>query len=380
MSRPSVLALTTVAVMLAISAGEAAAYPHYQFSSGTDRCSECHLATAGGGLLTEWGRGELGDTLSRGGDGRFLHGLDLPGWLALGGDVRLAGLINETGADDGAEVAVFPMQLEAAARVGAAGWSATVILGLRGTARAAADRTDGDDAAVVRGAAVFSREHFVTYQPEAATWQVRAGRFAAPFGLRLADHTAYVRRYPGYGLYEETYGVGLAVLTDGSDLHVTAFMSDPIQWSVAPAAGAAVMYEQRGTGRALRGSARITAGEHEQRALVGVSATWLAAPSVVLLAELDGGWQRFAEAGEGRPTVTAYAGPTWLATRGVSVSVAAEAHAEDARLPAANRYAGSTTVAVLPWAHVEVSASARYQRIGTEDHATMAMLQLHYFP
>ncbi len=352
-----------VVLLLVGARGVAAAYPQYQFSSGTERCADCHVAPAGAGVLTEWGRGEMGETLAMGGDGRLLHAIDQPDWLAIGGGVRLAGLLSETGADNGARQALFPMQLEAAARAGTAAVSATVVVGVL------PDRT------------VFSREHFVTHQHDDGEWQVRAGRFAAPFGLRLADHTAYVRRYTGYGLYEETYGVGASHLGDRHDLHVTAFVTDPLQWSVERAAGAALLYERRSPGRALRGSARASAGERELRGLAGVSGTlWLDGPRLALLGELDGGWQVLRAAGEGRPTATAYLGPTWFPRRGVNLSVAAELHAEDLRLPEANRYAGSAALSVMPWAHVELAASARYQRIGTADHATTALLQVHLIP
>ena len=38
--------------------GAASAYPQFQFSSGTNRCSQCHFSPAGGGLITSWGRDE----------------------------------------------------------------------------------------------------------------------------------------------------------------------------------------------------------------------------------------------------------------------------------------------------------------------------------
>ena len=73
------------------TARQAQAYPQFQFSSGTNRCSQCHQSPGGGGLLTSWGRDESGDTISLGGDGAFLHGLvPMPSWLALGGDLRFA--------------------------------------------------------------------------------------------------------------------------------------------------------------------------------------------------------------------------------------------------------------------------------------------------
>ena len=80
-----------VGACLLAAAGRADAYPQFQFSSGTNRCSQCHYSPAGGGLITQWGRDESGDTISLGGDGGLLHGAwSPPSWLALGADIRLA--------------------------------------------------------------------------------------------------------------------------------------------------------------------------------------------------------------------------------------------------------------------------------------------------
>ena len=101
-------AFLVASLALAVDAKPAAAYPQFQFSSGTQRCAQCHYSPAGYGLLTSWGRDEGADTISRGGDGAFLHGaFSPPDWLALGGDFRLAALRNDSGAADGAEMAVF---------------------------------------------------------------------------------------------------------------------------------------------------------------------------------------------------------------------------------------------------------------------------------
>src|SRR5947208_16898317 len=104
------LVLFAVAGWLFLLGGRAFAYPQFQFSSGTTRCSQCHYDPAGGGLITSWGRDESGDTISLGGNGSFAHGAwTPPSWLALGADVRLAGLYNNSGGPPGAELAAFPM-------------------------------------------------------------------------------------------------------------------------------------------------------------------------------------------------------------------------------------------------------------------------------
>src|SRR4029079_9577272 len=105
------------AAFLLLAARTAAAYPQFQFSSGTRRCTQCHYSPAGSGLITSWGRDEAGDTISYGGNGAFLHGAWAPpDWLALGGDVRLATTYNATGGDRSPEVNAFPMQAEAYGR------------------------------------------------------------------------------------------------------------------------------------------------------------------------------------------------------------------------------------------------------------------------
>ncbi len=54
------------------------------------------------------------------------------------------------------------------------------------------------------GSRFISREHYLMWRPAALGPYVRAGRFFAPFGLRLAEHYAYVRRDLGYNLLEES--------------------------------------------------------------------------------------------------------------------------------------------------------------------------------
>src|ERR1700690_4595221 len=89
MRRLTLCALAATFGLIALC-GRASAYPQFQFSSGTNRCSQCHYSPAGGRLITSWGRDESGDTISLGGDGAFLHGLvPLPSWLALRRGVRL---------------------------------------------------------------------------------------------------------------------------------------------------------------------------------------------------------------------------------------------------------------------------------------------------
>ena len=163
LTRGAAVVLASALAVLAFGPSRAEAYPEFQFATGATRCSECHLAPVGGGLLTDFGRGEAGDTIAGAGDGAFLHGLvELPSWLALGGDVRVGGLARQ---GRGTEAAVFPMQAELAAHLGFEG------LSIDGTFGALAAIRDAGPLAERLG----SREHYVMYEPESKGWYLRAG-------------------------------------------------------------------------------------------------------------------------------------------------------------------------------------------------------------
>jgi hypothetical protein len=188
-----------LAVCVLLVSGSAGAYPQFQLSLGVDRCESCHLSPAGGGLLTAYGRDEAGSTISRGGDGAFLHGAwEPPEWLALGGDFRFA-TADRFVADDN-ELLAFPMQADVHLRAMTNRFAFAFTAGVRGQSR---------DPQMTEAPVLFerltSREHYVAYTRDEAS--IRVGRFFPVFGLRLADHTAYVRRYLGMNLQEESYAV-----------------------------------------------------------------------------------------------------------------------------------------------------------------------------
>jgi hypothetical protein len=366
-------------------ATEARAYPHFQLSSGSGRCSQCHIGPAGGGLLTPWGQDEQGDTIARGGDGHFLHGaIELPGWLLLGGNVRLAALANDVGGSEGAELAAFPMQIDLAARVGAGAWSAVAIVGARGVVRsgapASADNPGSEASSPSVASYVISREHYVMWQPGEQGAYARAGRFAAPYGLRLADHTAYVRRYLGYNLLEETYGLGGGWIGDDWELHATAFASDPLQGTARREVGGAALLEARPAHALVVGtSARAAVGEADTRLQAGVHGKlWLDGARLLLQAEVDGVRQTFAAGAGDRWQVAAYAGPVLVPARGLYAGAGYQVFTEDAQVRGVVRHSLDAWLAVFPVAHVEVMASARAQRIGPAERAYLGMLQLHY--
>lgn len=373
-------------LLLTAGAGTAAAYPHFQLSSGTLQCAQCHIAPAGGGLLTPWGADEAGDTLATtGGDGHFLHGaVTLPESLALGGDFRLAALANDTGSTSGTELAWFPMQADLGAHVGNE-FSLTVVAGARGAVRSGAPNSPQSDPPVGNATSpslrsyVIAREVYGMWRSEGGAY-ARAGRFAAPYGLRLADHTAYVRRYLGYNLMEETLGAGGGYVAEGWEVHATAFVFDPLQGAARHEVGGAVMAElQPAASAALGLSARAGKTAEDLRAQAGVHAKlWLDAAHLLVQGELDGVHQAF-DAGGARNQLAAYVGPVVVPAKGVYAGVAYEAFAEDLAVHGVLRQAADIWISVLPRAHWEVMLSGRGQRIGPNEHAAVGLLQVHYF-
>lgn len=360
-----------LAVLLGLAA-PAAAYPRFQLSTGAASCSECHLTPTGGGLLTDYGRLEAGDTISRGGDGALLHGLwTPPSWLALGGDLRGAAMIKA--ADGERDVAAFPMQADLAVRAGGAGLSFNLIVGLRGAAR------DPSPPFVER---LGSREHYLMYQR--GTRYVRAGRFFTPMGLRLPDHTAYVRRYLGFGLSEEPYGLGAGVVRGDWEAHLHAFVPNPVPLLGAGprAKGVAASYQRRildlsaSVGAGLR---YATSADDTRVLLDGTGQRWFEGTGLMLEGEVALQRQSFAT-GPTRWQLGSYLGASQLLTRGVWL-VAGVHHWQPDLALRSWRDAAEVVLQYFPRAHIELYWLNRASAVGNDLDAPgfLSQLQLHYY-
>jgi hypothetical protein len=377
--------LLAVGLVVALAA-PAAAYPQFQLSSGSVRCSQCHISPSGGGLLTQWGSEESADTITPGGDARFLHGLvTLPEWLQLGGDLRVAALANDVGSTEGTELAAFPMQADIGAAINAGALKVVGYVGARGRVRSGAPTSPPSSGSMVESPSLasyfISREHYVMYQPdEAEGFYVRAGRFAAPYGLRLADHTAYVRRYLGYNLLEETYGVGVGYLANAIEIHATGFVYDPLQGGPRKEAGGALMAEMQPGNTAVIGlSARAGVASTDTRLQAGLHAKlWIDGAKLLMQGEVDGVHQTF-DGGGARNQLAAYVGPVLVPMKGLYTGVAYQAFAEDLAVHSVLRQGIDAWASYLPHTHIEIMLSARGQRIGPHEHAYLTMLQLHYY-
>ena len=377
--------------MLLAGTREAAAYPQFQFSSGTNRCSQCHYAPAGGGLLTSWGRDESADTISMGGDGAFMNGLmSLPSWLGIGGDLRLAALSNDVGNAQGPENAFFPMQLDLYVRIALGeAWSINVTGGIRGVARP----DDGSVGGRLGAAAddLMSREHYVMWRPSATGPYARVGRFFAPYGLRFVEHIYYVRRYTGFNLYEETYNASGGYVSDDWEVHATGFapvpsgLISPLR-AVGPAESGAAGYGEYRIAKmsALAGQFRVGIGSLESRYQVGgIGKLWVEKAKILFLGEADFIHQTFSGVSYSQNQFVSYAGAWFFPVRGLMGGVAYERFQENLAVSTTGRNAYDIQLNFFPWAHCEAVLLGRYQITGSGaidgGTAQLLMLQLHYY-
>ena len=365
--------LALAILVLAGASTAAHAYPQFQLSLGTDRCITCHFSPAGGGLINDYGRDEAGSTISRGGDGRFLHGAwDTPSWIKLGVDLRGVALAKLREPD--AEVIAFPMQTDLYVRAGTQKYSFNLTAGMRGGAR------DPQPPFVER---LVSREHYFMYERESGTY-VRLGRFFPIFGIRSQDHTAYVRRYLGFHTLEEPYGVGGGMFGETWEAHVSAFVPRPVEFlgSGVKASGAVGYYERRflEDTAALGGQFRVGISPHDTRVTAGaVGKRWFADAGLMLLAEVDLVRQSFADVDGTRWQLASYVGASKFVTQGVMVGGAVHHWQPDLTLRS-TRDAFEINVQYFPRAHFELHLLARVTGEGDfDDPGLLSLLQLHYY-
>jgi hypothetical protein len=381
---PRLVAL--VVIVLAVRAAPAAAYPQWQLSTGAARCNQCHYAPAGGGLLTSYGRDAAGEDLATfGGNGAFLHGLStLPPWLALGGDFRGAFVAQGVQDPGGPTIAAFPMQADVEGRLAlpGTGLSLSGTLGLRGQVRDPDVLVPAQNYQPVSTSELISREHYLMYQPEAIGSYVRLGRFFAPFGLRFAEHTLYIRRDLGFDQLRETYNVSAGVVEPGWELHVAIFAPDFVREIGSDESGASAYYERRladgAAAFALQG--RVASAPGVTRFIGGaVGKAWVEPARTLVFAEVDGVNLLFDDPAVGtRRQVVAAAGFTVMPAPWLMGTIIGEHNQIDVALPDAWT-ALNALVNWFPYAHVELQAVGRLQHPTGGDTAKTFLFQVHYF-
>jgi hypothetical protein len=371
-------------VLLSLGARRASAYPQWQFSSGVARCNVCHFSPGGGGLPTVYGRDADGEELSTWeGEGTFLNGaVKMPSWLAIGADLRGAFAAQDVADPSGSNQAFFPMQADAELRVALPwGFSAYGTGGLRAQSRDNEDVVPLQNYQPISTSRLISREHWLMWQQSAQGWYVRAGRFFAPFGLRLAEHLTYVRRDLGFNQLEESYNVSGGYVGNDWELHLTGFAPDFVRHIGSEESGVAVYYEHRiaDAKGALAVQARFADRDGITRFIYGGLAKYYAERVRTLF---------FGEADlvhlvpdnvPGGVQLVALAGASVLPGRGWLLTLLGERNQQDLRVGKSAWDACSGMVGWFPVPHAELQLMGRLQWPEGSAVAKTLFLQVHYF-
>ncbi|HEY3233122.1 MAG TPA: hypothetical protein VGJ84_00305, partial [Polyangiaceae bacterium] len=206
--------LSFVLALGAVSLGtqRAFAYP-WMIKHGYGGCPTCHADPSGGELLTPYGRlqGDLMLRMHYAADQEtpsqaagFLWGLyQPPAWLLLGGSYRHMTILegarppppSSPSRPSKPTLSTFPMQadLYAQARLGAFRGAASL-----GLAEVGPDSPHARAAQITSAPAyrlnLVSRTHWIGWD-FGEQYTLRAGRLNLPFGVRIPEHTAWVRDY-----------------------------------------------------------------------------------------------------------------------------------------------------------------------------------------
>jgi len=367
-----------------LAAGRAEAYPEWAPGGAIGGCHQCHLAPAGGGLLSRDGRRAVGEQLSSfSGQGAVLHGAAaLPGWLVLGADLRGGYAATDVGDRGGPGQTVALTQADAALALLLDRWSVLGTLGTRGDfPGGAAGMVPAQNYQPVAASRLVSREHWLMWRPRRSGVYVRAGRFFAPFGLQLAQSATFVRRDLGFNQLEESYNLSGGYLGDSWQAHLSAFAPDFVRHFGSEESGGAGTLERRiDSGRgAVAIQAKYGRRTGSSRAVAGVVGKYRVTPLATLFfTEAD--VVRFSVDGLPiRGQAIGLLGGSVTPTRGVTVTGLLEHFQQDLQVSGAARSAGMLVLDWLPYAHFEAQISARVERAAGGDRARSLLAQLHYF-
>jgi hypothetical protein len=194
--------LLASALLIFSFASTSHAYP-WMIRHGFAKCESCHTDPMGGETLTAFGRVMSQESLSTRWDQRdpssaseLLFGIPEPKELRIGGSFRMMDALYEfpyKGAPSNFEA--FPMQLDVYGQ--ATLFDRLKLGGSIGVSRITEGRAQGRAAQLTTGDKdknlnLLSRTHWIGYDVT-DDLMIRAGRLNLPFGIRMPEHTMWVR-------------------------------------------------------------------------------------------------------------------------------------------------------------------------------------------
>ncbi|MGE0548018.1 MAG: hypothetical protein AB7O24_11775 [Kofleriaceae bacterium] len=370
------LAILSV-LALGLAGGVAHAYPQYQLRSD-QTCTSCHLSPAGGNLLNENGL-IAAETHSQFGTApEFFYGkIPTPEWLVFGGDLRgSAGYIQTPER----VLAAFPMQAELYGSATLKNFSLHATFGNRPAQFGNETKTR-----------VWSREHYLMWQQNAGGSEglyARVGRFMPVFGLRIAEHPSYIRRFGGTSLYTDTYGVAVEYVSARWEAHATGFIEDPLIDTVDHSRGGAAYAEVRVTPTLAVGAEGMFQRTDDDKKIRGgvTGKLYLECPDVLLLTELQFVNQLIdrttSNPDGGAPVqLVGYLGASKNLTPSILMDIGIGHYDSNIRVKHLDRNSLDLNLHWFTSSHVELVLNARYEMLAFGKggrSGAYTLMQLHY--
>jgi hypothetical protein len=308
-------ALPVLAFLFAFAlSSHASAYAwmiRHEYSS----CATCHADPSGGELLTLYGRvtsdAALRTQYGSGGEqsdksGLFWGLVDLPKQLLLSGSYRSLSVTRPSESDAFKFVPVMMGDIYGQLTLGPVlmGGSVGIAKVREGSlhARPAQVTTNGDDQVNM-----ISRTHYVGLQLNDSMW-LRAGRLNLPFGVRIPEHTMWVREATRSDREsDQQHSVAFAYVGERVRLEAQAILGN---YQIGPdqfrERGYSAFIEGIGDGNIAAGVSskvtfakedRLTGEKDSLRQAHGLMMRWAPARQFVLMAEADALFRTSANAG-----------------------------------------------------------------------------------
>ena len=359
-------------IVIAIVCASARAYAYPQFELSKDQsCAGCHISPTGTGLLTENGM-IVAETISKWGTApEFMYGkVTLPEGFFVGGDLRGAAGYLQT---PQRYLVGFPMQAEVHGAYLKGPIGVQLTIGMR-------PATEGNEAAT----RIWSREHYVRWEQDPETHHgvsARVGRFMPLFGLRLAEHNVYTRRYGGTPLYSDTYGAAVSYMTEKIEAHVTGFVQDPLIDPVRIGNGAAAYAEVHVAENTIVGGGgmlEISDWDEKYRGAL-VAKHYLPGPDVLVQGELQ--FINPHVDTYGYKQIAGYLMASWFGPQGLMIDLGYGHYDENTGLRGLDRDCIDLNVHWFATSHIEAVLINRVELIGKGDGGptgAYSLLMAHY--
>lgn len=241
---------TLWAISFSLLSSNAEAYADF-IGYGYRNCQVCHVSSAGGGMLTDYGRAVFAteiagrvpwitaDEETLGQYSNFLGKKQFPWWMRLGLKYRSLTTVRSPGSSQSASryynmqndlnVAFFLDKKQTYSLVGTFGYTES--------ARAIDPNTLWSSDQYL-----FSREYYVKYR-HSKEYSVYLGMFDKTFGIRNPDHTANNRAPIGLGQNDQVHGLMLHRAQSSSDTFLHLWAGNLQAHGDRQKPGGSIMYE-----------------------------------------------------------------------------------------------------------------------------------------